>query len=128
VADLGWLNPRLLGYRAGLYGVREMSEKMQTLEDKKREMTTLIAKKDEISARIRVLEHQIAADESEFRAGDTISYRFGSTRRKGVVQSVLPGGHLIITGLRKDGSAGALCQVYCWDKIAIESKATGAAS
>jgi hypothetical protein len=27
VADLGWLNPRLLGYRAGLYGVREMTTK-----------------------------------------------------------------------------------------------------
>lgn len=88
-----------------------------SIEELKRQLATKQNQVQQLSTDVRRLQAEIAERESEFKIGDTIIWKFGDGRRKGIVLKVLTGGHLTVRGIRKDGSEGAIQKAYSWDKI-----------
>lgn len=92
-------------------------ETKHSTKELRRQVSDLDGKMCEIAKKIRELEMEIAEAESEFKAGDKITWRFGKGRRQGIIQSVLKGGHFYVRVILKSGADGALCKVYSWDKV-----------
>lgn len=93
---------------------------MHSIKELRSEAADLDGKMRQMAKRIREISEEIAERESEFKVGDTITWKFGSVRRKGIIVTVLSGGHYRVRGIRKDGSEGALQKAYSWDKVERE--------
>lgn len=98
-------------------------EQQHSIKELERQAADIEGKMREQAKKLRELREEIAERKSDIKVGDTITWKFGSGRRKGVVLKVFTGGHYHVRGIKKDGSDGALQKAYSWDDIKCE-KAT----
>lgn len=90
---------------------------MHNTKELNRQLADAEGKMRELAKKVRELREQIAEQESEFKVGDVISWKFGDGRRKGQIVTALGNGHYRVRGIKKDGTDGALQKAYSWDKI-----------
>lgn len=89
------------------------------------ELQCLIEQRNALDKRIRELEQADAAAASPFKVGQTITWKHGKGRRRGVVIHFSGVGALIARIILKNGSDGGTKRVYyAWDKPEAEEIAS----
>lgn len=90
------------------------------------ELQSLIEQRSTLDKRIRELQKIQAAEASPFKVGQTITWKHGNSRRRGVVENFMGvSGDVIARIILKNGSNGGMKRVYlAWDKPAAEEVAS----
>lgn len=86
------------------------------------ELQDLIEQRNALDKRIRELEKIKAAEASPFEIGQTITWKHGNGRRRGVVENFMGvSGDVIARVILKNGGNGGTKRVYlAWDKPLAE--------
>lgn len=98
-------------------------EQQHSIKELERQVADIEGKMREQAKKLRELREEIAERKSDIKVGDTITWKFGNGRRKGIVMTVLVGGNYRVRGIKKDGTDGALQKAYSWDDIKCEKAA-----
>lgn len=91
---------------------------MRTNANQPDELARLMAERDVLSTRIRELQIQKRAASSPFKIGDTIEWKHGAGRRRGVVVNFcgydLAKPNTVVDPIQKNGKKGAPFVVRSW--------------
>ncbi len=80
------------------------------------ELQSLIEQRNALDKRIRELEQAQAAEASPFKVGQSITWKHGRGRRRGVVSRFSGVGALVARIVLKNGGDGGMKRVYyAWD-------------
>jgi ribosomal protein L35AE/L33A len=91
------------------------------------ELQRLIEQRNTLDKRIRELEQTQSAEASPFKIGQTITWKHGNGRRRGVVVNFIGvSGDVIVRIVLKNGGNGRTKRVYLsWDKPEAEEVSHG---